>query len=186
MNSAFYQTTDHAGALPPANREDRVATTITLVAVVATCMLLAKPLVVTQHPPIAQRGEAPAVRIVDPDFCKNQTWPYIDARCLKRVAPDQSAAENHAATAPANPGTVANGAASAGSSISTARTDDAIHSAPPTTAVNATGQNQTPETIAPMTSGAATNNSANAPIAEPHRTHHSQHWQHGAFFGFRF
>jgi hypothetical protein len=32
------------------------------------------------------REEQP-VRIVDPTFCENQTWPYIDARCLKRVEP---------------------------------------------------------------------------------------------------
>jgi len=98
MNSIFYQTNDHAGALPPADR-GRVATTITLAAV-ATCMVLGKSLAVT-HPPVVQRDEAPTVRIVDPDFCKNQTWPYIDARCLKRVAPDQPVAENRAASAPA-------------------------------------------------------------------------------------
>jgi hypothetical protein len=34
---------------------------------------------------------AGAVRIVDPGFCANQTWPYIDERCLKRVDNPQSA-----------------------------------------------------------------------------------------------
>jgi hypothetical protein len=188
MNSAFYQTTDHAGALPPADGEGRVATTITLAAV-ATCMVLAKSLALT-HPAIVQRDEAPAVRIVDPDFCKNQTWPYIDARCLKRVAPDQPAAENRAASTPVNPSTtpapapaaslanvVGSGVASAVTSISAApdRTASAIPSAPPTTVMNSAGQN--------LASPTAIDNAASAPIANSRPTRHSQH---GAFFGFRF
>jgi hypothetical protein len=196
MNSAFYQTTDHAGAMSSADREGRVATTITLAAV-ATCMVLAKSLAVT-HPPVVQRDEAPAVRIVDPDFCKNQTWPYIDARCLKRVAPDQPAAENHTASVPANPNAtpapvpasslaslVTNGAAKAAYSIS-ATPNSALPSTAPMNVMNGAGQNQPQETVAPMTSAAAIDSPASAVIADSHRTHRSQHWQHGAFFGFRF
>jgi hypothetical protein len=199
VNSVFYQTTpDHAGASPPADR-GRVATTITLAAV-ATCMVLGKSLAVT-HPPVVQRDEAPVVRIVDPDFCKNQTWPYIDARCLKRVAPDQPVAENHAASAPANPGTtpapvpaslaniVANGTASATYSISATpdKTAGPLPGTPPTTGMNGAGQNQPQDAaVAPTASTAATDNPANAPIADSHRNRRSQHWQHSAFFGFRF
>ena len=29
--------------------------------------------------------DAGAVRIADPAFCKDQTRPYIDQRCLKRI-----------------------------------------------------------------------------------------------------
>jgi hypothetical protein len=52
--------------------------------------------------------------------------------------------------------------------------------------MNGAAQNQPQETVAPMTSAAAIDNPANAAIADTHRAHRSQHWQHGAFFGFRF
>jgi len=53
--------------------------------------------------------------------------------------------------------------------------------------MNGAGQNQPQDAaVAPTASAAATYNSASAPIADSHRTRRSQHWQHGAFFGFRF
>jgi hypothetical protein len=196
MNSAFYQSTDHFSA----DDGGRVATTITLIAV-AMCMVLAKSFAV-QHLPAAQRGEVAAVRIVDPDFCKNQTWPYIDPRCLKRVAPDQPPTENHVASVPANPAvTLApaqaaplasaaiNGAPASGS-FSVSNTSDATgsaaHGTPPTADMSGAGQNDIQESIAPNTATAATNDSIAARVADSQRSRRVQHWHHGAFFGFRF
>jgi len=199
MNSAFYHSADYLSARPRADDGGRVATTITLIAV-AMCLVLAKSFAGT-HPPDAQRGEATAVRIVDPDFCKNQTWPYIDTRCLKRVAPDMPVAENQPATVPGatGPGIIpassqltpaptvplaiaaVNGAPASGSASATGGT---VQSTPPTP-MNGAAQNDIQETIAPNTAAAPIENSANARIADSHRNRR-QHWQHGAFFGFRF
>ena len=198
MNTTFYRSTDYLFARPSSDDGKRVATTITLIAV-ATCMVLAKSFAVTR-PPDAQRGAVTAVRIVDLDFCKNQTWPYIDTRCLKRIAPDQPVAENHAGIVSANPqvtpapaaplaSAAVNGAPASGSFAVSDTSDaagSAMHSTPPTAAMNGAGQNDIQETIAPNTAAAATDNSANARVADSHRNRRSQHWQHGAFFGFRF
>jgi hypothetical protein len=199
MNSAFYRSTDYLFARPSSDDGKRVATTITLIAV-ATCMILAKSFA-APHPPGVQSGEVQTVRIVDPDFCKNQTWPYIDARCLKRIAPDQPVAENHAGIVSANPqvtpapaaplaSAVVNGAPASGSFAVSDTSDaagSAMHSTPPTAVMNdGAGQNDIQETIAPNTAAAATDNSANARVSVSHYNRGSRHWQHGAFFGFRF
>ena len=53
--------------------------------------------------------------------------------------------------------------------------------------MNGAGQNDTQEAgLLRTTAIAAPDNSVNAPIADSHRNRRSQHWQHGAFFGFRF
>jgi hypothetical protein len=201
MNTTFYQSSHYLAARPAVGDAGRVATTITLIAV-ATCMVLAKSFAVTR-PPDAQRGAATAVRIVDPDFCKNQTWPYIDTRCLKRVAPDMPAAENQTANLPSTTGpgiipasseptpaptaplaiAAVNGAPASGSASATGGT---VQSTPPTPIMNGAAQNDIQETIAPNTAITATDNPANVRVADSHRSHRSQHRQHGAFFGFRF
>jgi hypothetical protein len=69
----------------------RLSTSATLVAV-ATCMIVATwmvstfkaPTPTTQSSLVSQADSISTVRIVDPAFCQNQTWPYIDERCLKR------------------------------------------------------------------------------------------------------
>lgn len=61
----------------------RVATTATI-GVMLLCVLMANKMS-SGAMPHAQHNDAAAVRIVDPAFCQNQTWPYLDARCLKRV-----------------------------------------------------------------------------------------------------
>ena len=154
MNSAFYRSTDYLFARPSSDDGKRVATTITLITV-ATCMVLAKSFA-APHPPGVQSGEVQTVRIVDPDFCKNQTWPYIDARCLKRIAPDQPVAENHAGIVSANPqvtptpaaplaSAAANGAPASGN-FAVSDTSDAAGSAmhgTPLTAVDETAPDRT-------------------------------------------
>jgi hypothetical protein len=81
MHSVPYREIEHARPGSSAG-EQRIATTATLVAV-AVCMIVAE--VHGAPTPVRQQEDnPPAVRIVDPEFCKNQTWPYIDALCLKR------------------------------------------------------------------------------------------------------
>jgi len=199
MNSAIYQSTDYNVAAPSrANTDGRVATTITLVAA-AACMFLAKSLV-APHPHPVQSSETPAVRIVDPDFCKNQTWPYIDARCLKRVAPDQPAVKDRAASVPTDPvvtptaapvpaNVALNGAQANGSlsvSGASAKTEGALQNTPPLNTMNGAGQNETNDSMAPNPATAPRDNAANARIADMRRSRRTNHWRHGAFFGFRF
>jgi hypothetical protein len=195
MNTAFYQSNDHLAARPGADAGGRVARTITLIAL-AMCLVFAKSFAAS-HPVAAQSGgDVHMVRIVDPDFCKNQTWPYIDQRCLKRIASDQPVAENHAgivqvAPAPAAPlATAAISAAPASGNFAVSDSSDAtgnaVHSTPSTADVHGAGQNYIQETIAPNTAATVTDNPANVRVADSHRSRRSQHWRHGAFFGFRF
>jgi hypothetical protein len=72
-----------------------VATTI-LIALVM-CMFLSK--LHGNQPPKSM--ELDARRIVDPAFCKDQTWPYIDQRCLKRIDASDGTANNETAGGPA-------------------------------------------------------------------------------------
>ena len=74
-----------------------VATTI-LIALVM-CMFLSK--LHGNQPPKSMELDAGAVRIVDPAFCKDQTWPYIDQRCLKRIDASDGAANNESVVSPA-------------------------------------------------------------------------------------
>ncbi len=178
MNSAFYRSTDYLFARPSSDDGKRVATTITLITV-ATCMVLAKSFA-APHPPGVQSGEVQTVRIVDPDFCKNQTWPYIDARCLKRIAPDQPVAENHAGIVSANPqvtptpaaplASAATNGAPASGNFAVSDTSDAagsaMHGTPLTAAMNGARQNDIQQTIASNTAAAATDNSVNARVAD--------------------
>jgi hypothetical protein len=94
MQSAIYH--DTVPADPPAEAQDpsaakqrRVATTVTLLAA-AACAILAKGHVLeagtsSHNAAVAQNTGTAPVTIVAPEFCKDQTWPYIDSRCLRRV-----------------------------------------------------------------------------------------------------
>ena len=62
--------------------DSRFATSVTILGV-AMCLYLVNMQAI-KSPAFSSEG-ARQVRIVDPAFCKDQTWPYIDARCLKRV-----------------------------------------------------------------------------------------------------
>lgn len=74
---------------PSAAKQRRVSTTATALAV-AVCAILAKGHLLEAKTPshnaatALNAGVAP-VTIVAPEFCKDQTWPYIDSRCLRRV-----------------------------------------------------------------------------------------------------
>jgi hypothetical protein len=199
---------------PSSAKQRRVATTATLLAV-ALCAFMAKGHLLGAQAPsrvaaAAQNNATAPVTIVAPEFCKDQTWPYIDSRCLRRVdnpAPDApQAAVAPATTAAATP------APSGGSRNTVAAT-------PPTAATTATETNVAPTSLAPAKSAtnappaAATPNPTDArdqvmqsvfPAAAPdaraypatnaytrasnasqHRR--SEHWNsHSGFFGFRF
>jgi hypothetical protein len=119
---------DTADAASAAAKQRRLSTTVTLLGVVA-CVFLAKTLAIGA-PAMPSAAAAPQhgatlgvtpVTIVAPEFCKNQTWPYIDARCLRRVdnpAPPPTAARSASAapanSAAANPGPVNSGPVNSG------------------------------------------------------------------------
>ena len=72
-----------------AAKQRRMSTTATLLAV-AVCAILAKGHLLEARTPshnaaVAQNAGTAPVTIVAPEFCKDQTWPYIDSRCLRRV-----------------------------------------------------------------------------------------------------
>src|SRR5580692_9578385 len=83
--------TDHPAEAhePSPAKQRRVATTATLLAV-ALCAFMAKGHLLAAQTPsrvaaAAQNNGTAPVTIVAPEFCKDQTWPYIDSRCLRRV-----------------------------------------------------------------------------------------------------
>ena len=74
---------------PSAAKQRRMSTTATLLAV-AVCAILAKGHLLeattsSHNAAVVQNAGTAPVTIVAPEFCKDQTWPYIDSRCLRRV-----------------------------------------------------------------------------------------------------
>ena len=94
---------------PSAAKQLRMSTSATLLAV-AVCAILAKGHLLEAGSPshnaaVAQNAGTAPVTIVAPEFCKDQTWPYIDSRCLRRV--DNPAPPTDARQAIAPPATTA-------------------------------------------------------------------------------
>jgi hypothetical protein len=116
MYSALSQDITNADAASGTAEQRRRSTTGTLLGV-AACVVLAKALAIGA--PALSNAAAPPqqgvtqgvtpVTIVAPEFCKNQTWPYIDARCLRRVDNPPPAGTRSASAAPANSGPVNSG-----------------------------------------------------------------------------
>jgi hypothetical protein len=85
-------------------KESRLSATFVLLSVLI-CALVAHALAPSAAPIVQKKGpvrEQPTgtVRIVDPAYCANQTWPYIDERCLKRAdTPERTATATQADTA---------------------------------------------------------------------------------------
>ena len=101
---------------PSPAKQRRVATTATLLAV-AACAILAKGHLIeagtsSHNAAVAQNAGTAAVTIVAPEFCKDQTWPYIDfALSAPRRQPgaghassDCSAGDDHSGNARAQRG----------------------------------------------------------------------------------
>jgi len=86
----------------------------------ATCMFLSK--LNERQPQKLAEVDAHAVRIVDPAFCKDQSWPYIDQRCLKRIDPQERTAKEETSASLGN--SRANGVGSNDISVPGAATAD--------------------------------------------------------------
>ena len=71
---------------PSAERLTRTSTTVTLVAV-ALCGLLADRHILADAsaPPVPAAAQNRVAKVIAPEFCKDQTWPYLDGRCLRRI-----------------------------------------------------------------------------------------------------
>jgi hypothetical protein len=221
MHSVLSQDITNADAATGAAQQRRASTTGTLLGV-AACLVLAKALALgapalssaaaPPHQGVTQ-GVTP-VTIVAPEFCKNQTWPYIEARCLRRVDNPPPADARSASAAPAN-----SAAASPGPVKSEPVNSEPANSAPvlappaaapviydgvppPPAPSPAAAPSLVIQTVFPTAEpGAAPPNdlqSAGAdtsPGATPYqrvndaaRPHHARHWRHGffPFGGFRF
>jgi len=186
-----------------AAKQRRVATTATLLAV-ALCAVMAKGHLLAAQTPSRvaaaeqNSGTAP-VTIVAPEFCKDQTWPYIDSRCLRRVdnpapnaprdiappaataaaapTPSGGSAKTVAATPPIAETTVAQ---------TTVATNAAPAAAPnPTDTRDQVMQSVFPAAAPDTRAYPATNAYTRAANASQHRR--SEHWNNqSGFFGFRF
>jgi hypothetical protein len=189
---------------PSPAKQRRVATTATLMAL-ALCAVIAKGHLLAAQTPSRvavaslDSGTAP-VTIVAPEFCKDQTWPYIDSRCLRRVdnpapdAPQASAAPaTTAAAMPAPSGGSGNTVAATPPTAATtpAQTNLATTAPPAAAAPNPTDtrdqvlQSAFPAAAPDTRTYPATNAYTRAVNASQHRR--SEHWNNqSGFFGFRF
>jgi hypothetical protein len=208
--------------LPPDRRADRPEPSVVKQRVSATAVLLAMALCAVAMKTHAIETPAPAsqqaaqnsgvtapVKVIAPEFCKDQTWPYIDSRCLRRVDnPALPAAEPRIVTPPATTAVAApapnattvntNVAASATAAAdTTAATDQDRSGAQATPAAPATSaadpgarviQSVFP-TTAPGTaseSGAARSDVASYQHTSDGSQRHRNWNRHSNFFGFHF
>jgi hypothetical protein len=189
---------------PSAAKQRRVATTVTLLAA-AACAILAKGHLLeagtsSHNAAVAQNAGTAPVTIVAPEFCKDQTWPYIDSRCLRRVdnpAPDAPQATvapaTTAAATPTPSGESGNTVAATPPTATTtaAQTNVATNAPPAAAAPNPTDtRDQVMQSVFPAaapdtTAYPATNAYTRASNASQRRR--SEHWNNqSGFFGFRF
>jgi hypothetical protein len=199
---------------PAPAKQRRVTTTATLLAL-ALCAFMAKGHLLAAQTPsrvaaAAPQGDVTApVRIVAPEFCKDQTWPYIDSRCLRRIdnpdAPRATVAP--ATTAAPTPAPVGGSGNTVAATPPTATTTVAQPTvAQPTVAEPIRATNAPPAAAAPNPTDTrdqvmqsvfpaaaapdtrtypATNAYARANNASQRRR--SEHWNNqSGFFGFRF
>jgi hypothetical protein len=187
---------------PIAATQRRVSTTATFLAV-AVCAILAKGHLLEASTPshnaaVAQTAGTAPVRIVAPEFCKDQTWPYIDSRCLRRVdnpapdAPQPTAAP--ATTAAATPASseASNTVAVTPPTAETtaAQTNVATNAQPAAAALKPTDtRDQVMESVFPAAPDTRTYPATNAytRAVSASQRRRSEHWNnHSGFFGFRF
>ena len=184
---------------PSAAKQRRVAATATLLAV-ALCAILAKGHLTeaatsSHNAAVAQNAGTAPVTIVAPEFCKDQTWPYIDSRCLRRVdnpAPDApQASVAPATTAAATPAPSGGSGNTVAATPTPAETTVAANALPVAPAPNPTdARAQVIQSVFPI---AAPDTSANPATETYQRTgdvsqhRRSRHWNNQfGFFGFRF
>jgi hypothetical protein len=187
---------------PSPAKQRRVATTATLLAVALCAFMTKGHLLAAQTPSrvavAAQDNVTAPVRIVAPEFCKDQTWPYIDSRCLRRIdnpAPDapQASVAPAAAATPAPSGGSGNTVTTTLPTAETtsAQTNVATNAPPAAAAPNPTDtRDQVMQSVFPAAAPdtrtyPATNAYARAANASQRRR--SEHWNNQfGFFGFRF
>jgi hypothetical protein len=216
MHSALSPVTAITDAARGAAEQRRVSTTGTLLGV-AACVVLAKALAIgapalssaaaPPHQAVTQ-GVTP-VTIVAPEFCKNQTWPYIDARCLRRVdnpppADARSASAAPANSAAANSGPINSGPVNSGPVTAPPASAPVIYDGVPPTpeASPVVAPSQVIQSVFPAAEpGAAPQNDLQSAgtdtpadattyqrVNDAARPHHARHWRHSffPFGGFRF
>jgi hypothetical protein len=164
------------------------------------------------HQTVQTSGVAAPTKVIAPEFCKDQTWPYIDSRCLRRVDnPAPPAPAPRIVTPPASPAaapapndvTVATtGSAPAGSEAASRtavkQDDSATPTAPGSSAASASNppdpRMQVMQSVFPTAaaSGAASESGASRGNVVPYQ-HTDDSWQHhrswnrqSNFFGFHF
>jgi hypothetical protein len=122
--------TGHSADRPePSAARQRAGTTAVLLGMVL-CVVAMKTHSIetpasTSHQ-AAQNGVAAPAKIIAPEFCKDQTWPYIDSRCLRRVDnPAPPAAPPRIVTPPATTAAAAPAASNvtANNTVSASTTD---------------------------------------------------------------
>jgi hypothetical protein len=184
---------------PSAAKQRRVATTATLLAV-ALCAILAKGHLIeagtsSHDAAVAQNAGTIPVTIVAPEFCKDQTWPYIDSRCLRRVdnpAPDAPQATVAPATTIAATPALSGGSGNTIAATPTpAETTVATNAPPAAAAPNPTDtRDQVMQSVFPAAApDTRTYPAANAytRASNASQRHRSEHWNNQfGFFGFRF
>lgn len=180
---------------PLQSSNQRVATTA-LVCALAVLAVATRNLAATPAAPAAAvHRDVADVRIVDPAFCRDQTWPYIDQRCLKRVEPQQAASISvESAPPPMNIAPVAaiapQTATPAGSAIENARLPiataaPATRNPQPIPAESPAGgpaQTYAANFSSPAQTAFVDDSAAVRPSQKPHHTRHRS----GFLFGFRF
>jgi hypothetical protein len=196
---------------PSATKQRRMSTTATLLAV-AVCAILAKGHLLeartsSHNAAVAQNAGTAPVTIVAPEFCKDQTWPYIDARCLRRVDNPPPPADAHqaiappattAAATPAPDGVSANAVAAPKNTEAAASTSTPpaapAPSSPDTRAQVIQSVFPAAESTVPRddnyqrsNANAATDAPAYQRTSDDSQHRRSRHWNsHSGFFGFRF
>jgi hypothetical protein len=197
---------------PSPAKQLRISTTATLLAV-AVCAILARGHLLEARTPshtaaVAQNAGTAPVTIVAPEFCKDQTWPYIDSRCLRRVDNPPPPADAHQAIAPPTTTAAATPAPDSVSAKAVAAPPANSEAAASTSTPPAAPAPSSPDarvqviqSVFPTAESAATRDNdiqrgnANAATDAPayqrtsdvsqHRR--SRHWNsHSGFFGFRF
>jgi hypothetical protein len=197
---------------PSPAKQLRMSTSATLLAV-AVCAILAKGHLLeastsSHNATVTQNAGTAPVTVVAPEFCKDQTWPYIDSRCLRRVDTPAPPADTHqviappattAAAIPAPDGISAKAVAAPPANSEAAASTSTPPAAPAPSSTDTRAQ--VIQSVFPAAEPAARRDNdvqrgnANAAIDAPayqrtsdgsqHRR--SRHWNnHSGFFGFRF
>jgi hypothetical protein len=165
----------------------RVATTA-VVCVLVALAVGTRNLETAPAPVEAAHQDVADVRIVDPAFCRDQTWPYIDQRCLKRAPPQQTAATQSDSVSP--PMNIAPQTTDVAPRDVTQSASTAEQSAQSPIVAETAVQNPQPvpaessgASPAPNTQTASIDDSPDVkPAPKPHHARHHSRF----FFGFRF